>query len=642
MTESTAFISNTIQAFLEPAKRQTIPQWMAENFRLPSETAEAGLYDPKRAPYQIEILEAMSPQNPTRKISMCFGTQMGKTLIEEGGMCYYCACYPRPQGFAFSNDGELKGFVKTKFDPVVRENPVVKRLFGMGSRSTGDTVSEKLYPGGFLRFISANTEANMRGYSIAVLFADEIDTYPKNVGGNGDPIDQLENRTTAFPDTKKIAFSSTPANDYSLILTQIEQSTHEKYNVPCPHCRKLFTFELEHFHYATNEEGLEVTDAWMECPNCGYLIRNKDKTWMLDPANGAKWVPTNPGAPKENRGFFLPSFYSPEGMGYSFKQLAQRWHNARTQKDDAKRLNMLTSFYNTALCRQYHELMDTPDTRVIMQRGADSLCKRGIAPNWVNVITTGGDVQANRLEITIMGWGRRLRHIPIDHYILHVPPGEEIKDLDGTVWREYYEKILCGMWEREDGFVLRSVANALDRSYESRTIDNIFRRYQSATFHPVRGVSDPKGLTVVPTRKQTRTSREDTPVIYYDVPVDQIKAVIYRDLVKKDSDAVYSYEEFPDGYSEEFYSQLISEHLVLNPKTNLQQWEKIRDRNEILDTHVYNYAMCYVAGLDGLLDEDWDSLAAEQREIAKTQKDGAVLQQAREQRRRRVISSGIR
>ena len=112
--------------------------------------------------------------------------------------------------------------------------------------------------------------------------------------------------------------------------------------------------------------------------------------------------------------------------------------------------------------------------------------------------------------------------------------------------------------------------------------------------------------------------------------------------MKKDSDAVYSYEEFPDGYSEEFYSQLISEHLILNPKTNLQQWEKIRDRNEILDTHVYNYAMCYVAGLDGLLDEDWDSLAAEQREIAKTQKDGAVLQQAREQRRRRVISSGIR
>ena len=369
-------------------------------------------------------------------------------------------------------------------------------------------------------------------------------------------------------------------------------------------------------------------------------MRNRDKTWMLDPANGARWIATNEGAPKEDRGFFLPSFYAPEGW-VSWKQIAQRWHNARSQKDDAKRLNMLVSFYNTALCRQYHELMDTPDTRVLMQRGADSLHKRGVAPDWVNVVTTGGDVQGNRLEITVMGWGRRLRHMPIDHYRFYVPPGEEIKDLDGTVWREYYEKIICGMWEREDGFVLRSVANALDRSYESRTIDNVYRRFQAATFHPVRGVSDPKGLSVMPTRKQTRTAREDTPVIYYDVPVDQIKAVLYRDLVKEDREGVYSYEEFPDGYDGEFYEQLVSEHLVLDPKSNQQHWEKIRDRNEIIDTHVYNYAMCYVAGLDSLLDEDWDSLAAEQRASLRTDAQEGVLRQARAQRRRRVISGGI-
>ena len=125
------------------------------------------------------------------------------------------------------------------------------------------------------------------------------------------------------------------------------------------------------------------------------------------------------------------------------------------------------------------------------------------------------------------------------------------------------------------------------------------------------------------------------------VRVDQIKAVLYRDLTKKDGDSVYSYEEFPDGYSEEFYDQLVSEHLILNPKTNLQMWEKIRDRNEILDCFVYNYAMSYVAGLDGLLDDDWDSLAKEQREYASTMQNGDVVQQARQQRRRRVISGGI-
>ena len=640
MTESRRFITDTILTYLEPAKRQTIPEWMSENFRFPSDNSEPGLYNPKRAPYQIDVLTAMSPQSPARQINLCFGAQMGKTICECGAMSYYSDSYPRAQGFAFSNEGELKSFVKTKFDPIMRANPMIKAKFGQGSRSTGDTVTEKLYPGGFLKFLAANTEASMRSYSVAVMTADEIDTYPANVGGNGDPITQLTKRTNTFADTRKLIFSSTPANEYSLILRLMENSTYRKYFVPCPHCGQKFTFELEHFHYETSEGNMEVVDAWMECPHCGYLIHNRDKTWMLDPENGAEWLPTNADAPKDNEGFFLPSFYAPEGW-LNWLQIAQEWHTARIQKDEAKRLNLLVAFYNTVLCRQYHELMDTPDVRVIMQRGADSLHKRGVAPEWVNVITTGGDVQANRIEVTVMGWGKRMRHMPIDHLILHIPPGEEMKDLDGTVWREYYEKVICGMWEREDGFVLRSVANGLDRSYESRTVDNVFRRYQAPTFHPVRGVSDPKGLSVVPARKQTRTSREDTPVIYYDVPVDQIKAVIYRDLTKKDSDNVYSFEEFPDGYDEEFYDQLVSEHLILNPKTNLQMWEKIRDRNEILDTHVYNYAMAYIAGLDGLLDEDWDSLAEEQRQIVRTQSQGAVLQQARAQRRRRIISAGI-
>lgn len=632
---------DTITAFLEPAKRQNIPDWMAENFHFPSETSEPGLYDPKRAPYQYAVLEAMSPQNPARKISLCFNTQAGKTICECGAMSYYSYSYPRAQGFAFSNDGELKSFVKTKFDPIMRANPKIKHRFGQGSRSTGDTVSEKLYPGGFLKFIAANTEANMRSYSVAVMFADEIDTYPANVGGNGDPLDQLSNRTNSFSDTRKIVFSSTPANDYSLILTQISKSTYRKYFVPCPHCRKLFTFELENLNYDVADGGQEVTDAWMECPSCGYLMHNREKTWMMARENGAQWIPTNPDAPKEHEGFFLNAFYIPEGLGPSWKDLAQRYHDARSEKNEAMRMTLLIAFYNTALCRQYHELMDAPDTRILMQRGEDSLHKRGVAPNWVNVITTAGDVQGNRVEVTVYGWGKRLHKTPIDHYIFHVPPGEEIKDLDGLVWREYYEKILCGIWEREDGFVLRSVANGLDRGYESRTIDNLYRRFANPTFHPVRGVSDPKMTSVIPIRKQTRTSREDTPVVYYDVPVDQIKAVVYRDLVKEPREGAYSTFEFPDGYSEEFYDQLVSERLETNPKTNLPMWKKIRNRNEILDTTTYNYAMCYIAGLDSLLDEDWDSLAEEQAQIAKSQQNGANIQQARAQRRRRIISNGL-
>lgn len=638
---SRSFIVSQIVSLLEPAKRQSIASWMAENYHFPSDTSEPGLFNPKRAPYQIAPLEAMSPQSPAREIDLCFGAQTGKTNTECGAMAYYVDSYPRPQGFAFSNDGELKSFVKTKFNPIMAANPSIRAKFGQGARSSGDTLNEKLYPGGFLKFISANTEAAMRSYSIAVLFADEIDTYPINVGGNGDPIIQLTKRTNTFADTRKIIFSSTPGNADSHILTRMALSTYRKYFVPCPCCGKKYTFELEYFHYETNEAGLEVTDSWMECPHCKSIVHNRDKTWMMDPDNGAEWIKTNPNAPSDHEGFFLPTFYAPEGW-LSWNQIAQEYHDAITQKDEGKKRTLLIAFYNTVLCRQYHELMDTPDAGVLMQKGADSLQKRGIAPSWVNVITTGGDVQKNRIEVTVMGWGKRMRHIPIDHYIFEIPPGEEIKDLDGTIWAEYYQKIICGAWEREDGFVLRSVANGLDHSYESRVIDNIYRRYQSPVFHPVRGVADPKMTSVMPIRKQTRAARDETPAVYYDVPTHQIKSVIYRDLVKEDSEGVYSYVEFPDGYSDQFYDQLISEHLIISQKTGLPLWDKMpgHERNEVLDCFVYNYAMAYIANLDTLIDEDWDSLAMEQRASIANKGNRQGIEQAR-MNRRRTISQGL-
>ena len=40
MTDSWSFLREQTQNLLEPAKRQTIPEWMAENFRLPSDTSE--------------------------------------------------------------------------------------------------------------------------------------------------------------------------------------------------------------------------------------------------------------------------------------------------------------------------------------------------------------------------------------------------------------------------------------------------------------------------------------------------------------------------------------------------------------------------------------------------------------------------
>ena len=46
-------------------------------------------------------------------------------------------------------------------------------------------------------------------------------------------------------------------------------------------------------------------------------------------------------------------------------------------------------------------------------------------------------------------------------------------------------------------------------------------------------------------------------------------------------------------------------------------WEKTRDRNEALDTRVYNYAVYFERRFDAFNDSDWDDVEERRRAAAK-------------------------
>jgi phage terminase large subunit GpA-like protein len=78
-------------------------------------------------------------------------------------------------------------------------------------------------------------------------------------------------------------------------------------------------------------------------------------------------------------------------------------------------------------------------------------------------------------------------------------------------------------------------------------------------------------------------------------------------------------EPYPNGYlhlpqvSEEFCRQLTAEHLVtkLNNKGyRIHQWEKMRDRNEAMDCHVYSRAGAHQLGVDRFSEREWRRIEA--------------------------------
>lgn len=591
---------------LEYRAVQPIDEWAAENIRLPSNTSEPGLYNPSRAPYQRQILRDLSPTSPVRQITLVWGSQNGKTTVENLGMAFYMKENPAPIGFGFSDEGNLRNYVKHKFDPLLEANPEIKGVLrAAGGKGTGDSLDGKTFPGGFIKFFSGKSAAALRSDSFMVVFGDELDEW--GMTKDGDPVKLLQKRTNTFGDRAKICLSSTPKNA-SPITEILKGTTFNKYHLKCPCCGSMFTLEMDNFHWSA--DGGHVTEAWFECPECSNIIRNEDKLTLLSPEHGARWIPTNTKADPTSQGYYLPTFYAPVGW-IDWREIAQEYYEACLTESGVDHEKM-TTFYNTILGLPYIVGSESSDGRVAYEKSLTSPYRRGRIPSWVSFITTGGDVQGNRIEVTVMGWGFRGRHIAIDHLVLMNGPDDDIEMIDCTAWREYRDQVLEATWEREDGLVMRSLANGLDRSFKPDTVAAFWLSLDLETrerMFPVRGYDAMSGL--VPSRKFVKKEGLSGSC-FWDVPVSNIKRQVYTHLRLNDnSDGTVAFmPHYPADYDQEFYMQLFSEFETV--ERGKPVWKKSRDRNEVLDTHVYNYGMFYLMGLGQLTDEDWEGIAASQ------------------------------
>ena len=104
------------------------------------------------------------------------------------------------------------------------------------SRDSGNTQLAKEFPGGILMITGANSAVGLRSMPIRYLFLDEVDGYPHDVDGEGDPIQLAEKRTTTFSRRKIFMVSTPTVKDTSRIEREYLASDQRRYFVPCPHC----------------------------------------------------------------------------------------------------------------------------------------------------------------------------------------------------------------------------------------------------------------------------------------------------------------------------------------------------------------------------------------------------------------------
>ena len=570
------------QAFAPP-ERITVSEWADRNRMLTSsETSEPGPWKTDRVPFIREIQDALSITDPTQIVVFMKSTQVAGTESGINWSGYVVDQSPAPMLVVEPSIEIAELWSKQRLSNMITAcDKLSAKIPPARSRDGGNTTLLKEYPGGVLRIGGANSAKSLRSMPCKNLFLDEVDGYPDDLDGEGDPIGLAMERTNNFPRRKVLMVSTPTVRGASNIEKWFLRSDQRYYHVPCPHCghKQRLVRERMRYLFEAGREGDPdgLLDAVYICEDCGAEIAEHNKTWMLQ--NG-EWIAAQPG--RDIRGYHINSFYSPLGLGRTWRERAQDF--LRAQKDPVE----LKRHINTALGETWEDRSSSIKHEALMQRAGH--WQLGHVPKGVLLLTAGVDTQDDRLEVFVWGWGRSERCKLVDHHVITGSPAAP--DLPGapSVWTRLADVLEC-RYRNSFGVEMRIEAGAIDSAgHHTQAVYQFVREWRGAC--QLRAIIGRANKTLV-----SRPSSVDVTaggatlkngLHLWTVGTDPAKGALFaRLLADADADPADYFVGFPDGLDEDFYKQLTAE--VFDVVHNRWVKKKGQVRNEALDCWVYAY-----------------------------------------------------
>ena len=553
---------------LRPAPRLTVSEWADQHRRLPSTSAEPGRWRTDRTPYLRAIMDALSPSSPIERVVFIKGAQIGGT---EAGLNWLGYIIHHAPGLAMLVQPSLdmvKRNTVTRIDPMIAATPALRDLVvAPRSREAGNSLFRKSFPAGELVMAGANSAAGLRSTPVRYLFLDETDGYPADADEEGDPVDLAIQRTATFRGRRKILMVSTPTlKNLSRIEAAYLESDQRIFVVPCDHCGDFAPITWADIRWPKGERDR----AFYACPSCGGVHEEHRKPALL--AKG-RWQATADGDGK-TAGFHLSALYSP---WTTWAEIAEEHGKV---KKDPTRLQVWT---NTRLGETWEDIAGDPiGDDALLDRREPMPTRDGLIPDGVLALTAGVDVQPDRLEVTLIGWGQAEEAWVLEHVVLHGDPNTPI------------------LWDLLDEHLARTFRHptkaVADLAIRAASIDSggantlavydYCRTRQTLRRWPIKGQSKP-GSPLWP-RKPSKNNKAKIPL--YILNVDAGKDALAARL--RIAEPGPGFIHFADTLGPDYFAQLTSERVRTRYSKGrpVREWYLPHGRNEALDTFVYAHA----------------------------------------------------
>ena len=553
---------------LKPPPRLTLSQW-ADMYRMlsPENSAEPGRWHTEKAPYQREIMDAIGDQH-TRKVVIKSAAQIGKTAMLMNMLGYYMHYYPSPVLVMQPTLDMAQTFSKDFLAPMLRDTPVLANLVDSKSRYSGNTILKKNFPGGHVTIVGANSPASLASRPIKVLLADEVDRYPASAGTEGDPLLLGQKRQTTFWDKKTVIVSTPTLKATSRITTEYEASSKEEWNVPCPCCGHYQPLVWERLIFDSEDTTKPIM---YKCERCGEL--SGEYEWKKAAQRG-HFVAENDNI--EVRGFHLNTLAS---SFCSWKEVVDKFlvANELSKQGDHEKLK---TWVNTDLGEAWEEPGTTVDDTSLVNRRE---IYEAEVPDEVIVLTAGVDVQDDRFEVEVVGWGVGKESWGIRYQKIY---GDLMSE---RVWQDL-DSFLLQTFQKMDGTKLPIISACIDSG--GHHTNEVYKFTKERWERRIWAIKGKGGQDIPFIRDPSKNNRAKTPL--FIIGVDAGKALIYQRLKHETKGPNYCHFPLSEeaGYTEEYFKGLTAEQMVVRFRKGRPTivWE-LKDpkqkRNEPLDLRNY-------------------------------------------------------
>jgi phage terminase large subunit GpA-like protein len=567
-------------------------------------------------PYAREIMDVLSPSDPTQEVTFVAGTQVAKTEIGNNFIGYIIDVAPGPAMMVYPTSNTGKRSSRTRLAKMIEATPGCARRSARSSRDKSNSASLKEFPAACWRSPARTARPSSSRCRCATSSRTRSTSIPTTSTARGRPTSSPRSAPTPSSAQEDLPHLDADEKGRSKIWRHFERRTCAGYHVPCPHCaapsrccagtqmrwetRKVWEVvradDGEIVEVPAGTEGAkardtgEVLDVWYECAHC--TARASTSTRRPGCSSAGRWIAEAPWVKGTRRlpplGALLAGRLvlvdhggeeAPRGGQGSVEEAAQDLDQHRRRRAVRGRGDKVSD--------------------LVLKERAENY-KLGTVPRGALLLTASVDVQAEAPRGEGEGLG------PREGELARRLPGDPRRHRDLAPWDaldEYHQR----KFPHESGATLRITAMAVDSGYRTQVVYDWCRRRAHRHIFAVKGSrSRASACSARRPKQDIDHNGEKIPggVKLWPIGADTAKEEIYTRL--KIEQPGPGYMHFPLGLPDDYYSGLVAESQVTKyVKGYLRHvWEKTEtERNEPLDLEVYAYAAAIYAGV---LRINWD------------------------------------